>query len=82
MDLLRKYWPLSFAVNKGDVKNFVIKLVIYAVAAIIIGVIFGLLGQIPFIGFLFGIIGTVLDAYCTAGIVFCILHYIGVGAFK
>jgi len=82
MDLLRKVWPLSFAVEKGDTKNFIIKLVIYAVAAIIFGVIFGLLGQIQFIGFLFGIVGTVLDLYCTAGIVFCVLHFIGVGAFK
>lgn len=82
MDLLRKVWPLSFAVEKGDTKNFIIKLVIYAVAAIIFGVVFGLLGQIQFIGFLFSIVGTVLDLYCTAGIVFCVLHFIGVGAFK
>ena len=82
MDLLKKYWPLSFAVHRGDVKNFVIKLVIYAVAAIIVGAIFGLLGQIPYVGFIFSIIGTVFDLYCTIGIVICILYYIGVGIFK
>ena len=82
MDLLRKYWPLSFAVDKGDTKNFIIKLVIYVVAGIILGAIFGLLGQIQYVGFIFGIIGAVLDLYCTAGIVFCVLHFIGIGDFK
>lgn len=83
MDILKKLWPLSFRIkSKGAVKPFVITLVLYVVVEFVAGVIFGLLALIPYVGFIFSIISYLCGLYCTAGIVFTILRFIGVGPFR
>ena len=83
MDFIKKFWPFSFRIKtKDEVKPFVITLVIYVVAAIVIGIVAGLLAMIPYIGWLFSIIGYVCDLYIWAGLVFTVLRFIGVGPFK
>ena len=80
MDLLRKYWPMSFKLKEKEVKPFVITLVIYFVAAFIAGVILGLLGliKLPLLGIILGLLGAVVDIYCTAGVVFSFLKFFNV----
>jgi len=83
MDILRKIWPLSFRYeSKGPVKPFVITLVIYVVASLVIGIISGILSFVPVLGTILNIVNYVCDIYITAGIVFAILSFIGVGPFK
>lgn len=75
MDLLKKFFPLSFTAKPEDVPSFVIALIIYAVILIVGGFVIGLLGLLPIIGILFGLLGGLLDLYGLAGIVITILWF-------
>lgn len=77
MDFLKKFFPFSFK-PKEITKDFVLTIVLYAVVAVVGGVVLGLLSGIRFIGFFFGIAGYLLGVYCTGGIVLAILHKVGV----
>lgn len=82
MDMLKKLFPLSFKEN-AEVKDLVISIVVYVAAMVVAGLIFflvgSLLGWIPLIGLLLGIvmkvIGVVIEIYCVGGIVLAILDY-------
>ncbi|MBE6594538.1 MAG: hypothetical protein E7644_01930 [Ruminococcaceae bacterium] len=78
MDILKKFWPSAFKLQKGEVRPFVIQLIIFVVVAAVLGVLMGFLGGIKIVGFIFAILGTLIDLYCTAGIVFSILRFVGV----
>lgn len=73
MDLLKKYFPWSFKAN--DVKALVIAIIIYIVIGFVGGLIIGLLGAIPFIGWLFSIVGGLLDLYTLIGIILAVLVF-------
>lgn len=77
MDILKKFWPTAF---KSDEKNnFITAIVVYAII-LVVGVVSSfLLGLIPVVGGLLAwLVGTVLDLYGTAGIVFSILKFVKV----
>ncbi len=74
MATVKKYFPHAFKAN--DIKSLVIALVIYAVIAFVGGLILGILGAIPVIGFIAKVIGWVLELYCTAGIILAILAFL------
>lgn len=77
MDILKKFWPTAF---KSDEKNnFITAIVVYAII-LVVGVVSSfLLGLIPVVGGLLAwLVGTVLDLYGTAGIVFSILRFVKV----
>lgn len=77
MDILKKFWPTAF---KSDEKNnFITAIVVYAII-LVVGVVSSfLLGFIPVVGGLLAwLVGTVLDLYGTAGIVFSILRFVKV----
>lgn len=76
MDKVKKFFPLS---GRGtDVKTLIISIVIYVVIAFVCGLILGLLGAFPLIGWLFRIIGWIIDLYCLVGIVLTVLNFLGV----
>ncbi len=85
MDTLKKLFPLSFK-GCAEVKDLVINIVIYVATMLVAGLVFflvgSLLGWIPVVGLLIGIImkivGTVLEVYCIAGIVLLVLDYLEV----
>jgi len=78
MDLLKKLFPLSFKFI-GEVASLVIGVIIYVVAGAVFGGVFGwLAGIVPYVGFLFGILGSLASIYCTAGIVIEFLVHFGV----
>ena len=74
MDMVKKYFPQAFKAN--DVKSLVIALLIYAVIAFVGGLILGILGVIPVIGFIANVIGWLLEIYCTVGIILAILAFL------
>ena len=78
MDFLKKVWPQAFGLKQKEVKPFVILLIIYVVADIVLGAVAGLLAGIPIVGLIFSIVGSLIGLYCTAGIVFSILKFVGV----
>ena len=74
MELLKKIFPLSWKYTQ-DITNLIIGILIYVVGGAIAGAIIGILGQIPIIGFIFGLVGAVVGLYAFAGIVLQILIY-------
>ena len=82
MDALKKIFPVSFK-RAGSVADFIIGLIIYAVIAIVAGLIIGfagvLTGWIPVIGAIIGLIlrlvGSLVELYILAGIVILILVF-------
>lgn len=78
MDFLKKFWPASF--KPADVKSFVITIVVYAVVGTVCGWILGWIAGIlgGFLGWPLNLLASLVGLYCTAGIVFVILYYIGV----
>ena len=80
MDLLKKFWPSAFKLEKKVVKPFVIQLVIYVLIGVVLSIASVLLGllNIAIVNVLMSIICGIVDLYCTAGIVFSILRFTGV----
>ena len=74
LDLLKKYFPYSFG-KKPTQQDLIKAILLYVVAGFVGGLVIGLLGKIPLIGFLFGIVGTVVEIYVVAGIVLTVLDY-------
>lgn len=73
MDTLKKFFPFSFGAK--DVAELVVKIIIYVVAGAVIGFLLSIIGKIPLIGIITGLIGTLVGIYTTAGIVIAILDY-------
>ena len=76
MDTLKKFFPHAFKAN--DVKALVIAIIIYIVIGFVGGLIIGLLSGIPLIGWLFSIVGALLDIYTLVGIILAILVFVKV----
>ena len=74
MNALRKFFPRAFRSN--DVKAFIISLVLYALIDIVCGIVMGILASIPFVGFVFEIIGALVGLYAFVGIVLSILVFV------
>ncbi len=81
MDTLKKFFPYSFGIK--DTSNFVVKIIVYAVASIILGAIVGVLawlvGLTPAVGgilsWVVGTLGSLVSLYCFAGIVILVLVF-------
>ena len=76
MDTIKKLWPHAF--KAADVKSLVITVLLYIVADFLCGLVIGLLGKIPLLGFLFSLVGWVLGVYFFLGIVFAVLNFLKV----
>lgn len=73
-ELARKAFPFSFKSN--DLVGLIVAIIIYAVAATVGGLLLGVLGKIPFIGFIFGFVGWLFGIYCVVGIVIAVLVFL------
>jgi len=76
MDMIRKVFP--FSLGAKDVKDLVIKILIYLVAGAVLGWVIGLFAKIPVLGLIFSLVGTVVGLYCFVGIVLAVLDYMKV----
>ena len=74
MDTLKKFFPLSFKFAK-DVANLIIGIIIYVAIGAIAPAILGILGFLPIIGWILGIVSSLVGIYCLAGIVIQILVF-------
>lgn len=76
MEQLKKFFPLSSSI--GDNETLIRNVIIYVVAMIISGLVFGLLGKIPIVGIITGIIGFLVGLYLLVGLVLAFLFYFNV----
>lgn len=73
MDLLKKLWPFSF--GTVEVKDLVIRAIIYVVVATVFSILIWVLSGIKVVGVIFSIIGALADIYSTAGLVLLFLSH-------
>lgn len=76
MDILKKVWPNAFKLT--DVASLVITLLIYVLIDVVCGFIIGRLVNIPVIGILFTLVGSLVGLYALVGIILTILVYLKV----
>ena len=76
MDMLKTFFPHAFKAT--ELKAFIISLVIYVLIDVVCGVIIGLLAQIPVLGVIFSLLGSVIGLYALVGIVLSILVFVKV----
>lgn len=74
MDMLKNIFPLSFQ-PKADVAALVINILIQLVVSAVAGWVVSIVAAIPFIGIIFGLVGSLLGLYFMAGIVISCLDY-------
>lgn len=72
-----KYFPLS-ARAKKDVVGLIVSILLYIVVSAVLGFVFSLLSAIPLVGWIIGIIGSLVGLYCFVGIVVSILVFLKV----
>ena len=75
MDFLKTLWPTPFKIKPKNLASFLIQLIIFVVIVAIVGVLIGVLSGIPIVGWVFGIIGSLIGIYNIVGIVLCILVF-------
>lgn len=78
MDMLKKYWPLSFKVSEKDVASLIIQIVILALICIVVGFLISIVALIPIVGILAGLVGALVELYVLVGIVLCVLKFLGI----
>lgn len=76
MDTIKKYFPHAFKAN--ELKDFIVSLIIYVLIDAICGLVIGFLVNIPIIGILFTILGSLIGLYALIGIVLSILVFVKV----
>ncbi len=77
IDYLKMIWPTPFKVQEKNVVSLVIQLVIFLVVCAVAGVLLGWLTGIPVVGFIFGILGSLMGIYSLVGIVLAVLKFLG-----
>ena len=75
MDMLKKYFPYSFT-EKKVVAALIINIIAYVVVGAVIGAVIGFLSGIPLVGWIIGILGTLVEIYVAAGIIISVLDYL------
>lgn len=73
---LRKIFP--HAMQARNIKGLVMAILIYAVVSFVGGIIHGLIGGIPLVGLVVGIIGWALGIYCTVGIIISVMVFLNI----
>lgn len=76
MDTIKKVFPYSF--KASSVKDLIVTIIVYLIADLVCGFVIGLLGKLPLIGWLFGIVGWLAGIYFFVGIVIAVLNFLGV----
>ena len=77
MEQLKKFFPRSFS-HSNTVAQVIITAIVYLIVGAIAGVAIMLLALVPVVNLIVGLLGTLVDIYCIAGIVISILVYLKV----
>lgn len=75
MEKLYPYFPVSTKVKKQDLASLIVSIVIYLAVSLVMGVADKLLGWIPVLGLLLGLVFYVIGIYCTVGIIIAIIRF-------
>ena len=73
---LKRLFPYS--ANVKDVSNLIITMLIYFIVIVVSSILFGLIGNLWLIGWLFNLINWLIRAYCGAGAIVAVLVFLKV----
>lgn len=76
MDILKQIFPIAF--KSADKNEFISSLVIHIILLIVGGALLGLIAalDVAVINWLLGIVGSILELYCIAGIAISVLIFL------
>lgn len=74
MNLLKALFPFSFT-QKNGTAALAVSLIAHILVGAVIGAVIAVLAKVPLVGFIFGIIGGLIDLYVLIGIVLVLLDY-------
>ena len=77
MDTVKKIFPFSFK-EKSTLGSLIVNILIQVVIGAIASVLIAVLAKIPVVGIIVGLLGGIVDLYFVVGIIFSILHYLGI----
>ena len=69
------YFPLNSGVVSGDLKSLAIPVIIYLAACGVLRVVSWALNWVPLVGWLLGLVCSVLGLYCVLGLILALLAY-------
>ena len=74
MNLLKALFPFSLT-QKNGTAALAVSLIAHILVGAVIGAVIAVLAKVPLVGFIFGIIGGLIDLYVLIGIVLVLLDY-------
>ena len=74
MNLLKALFPFSLS-QKNGTAALAVSLIAHILVGAVIGAVIAVLAKVPLVGFIFGIIGGLIDLYVLIGIVLVLLDY-------
>lgn len=75
MQKLLAYFPLNAGVVPGNLKSLTIPAAIYVAACLVLRVLSWALDWVPLVGWLLGLVFSLLGLYCVAGLILALLQY-------
>lgn len=74
MDIIKAYFPFSF--DTKDVQNMIMKIAVYLIIGIVVGLVCTVIGFVPVIGGIVAwLIGGIVGLYLLGGIALTVLDY-------
>ena len=74
MDIIKAYFPFSFETK--DITNMILKIAVYLIIGIVVGLVCTVIGFIPVVGGIVGwLIGGIVGLYLLGGIALTVLDY-------
>ncbi len=87
INTVKPLFPVTWALDKiiklefksnAELFTLLVQIGIYLVLNLVSGIVLGLIGIIPFLGFLTWAVGTLITLYCVVGIVLTVLDFLKV----
>ncbi len=75
MGSIKEFFPIGKQVRPRDGQSLLIAIVIYIVVAAVVGLANAVLGRIPLIGWLIGVLSWLVGLYCLVGIILAVVEY-------
>ncbi len=75
MGSIKEFFPIGKQVRPRDGQSLLIAIVVYIVVAAVVGLANAVLGRIPLIGWIIGVLSWLVGLYCLVGIILAVVEY-------
>ncbi|MFA5342074.1 MAG: hypothetical protein WC332_09875 [Clostridia bacterium] len=70
------FFPLNKNVKRKNISSLIIAILLYIVLSVVVGVLQKLLGAIPVVNWVMGIIGYLVWAYSVIGVILAVIKFL------